>query len=76
MSEIEKYAQENVSKLLIGNKSDLSDKRQVSYEEGSQLAQQLNIKFIETSAKNSNNIDSAFESMALDVLKRISNIKT
>lgn len=29
-----RYAQENVSKLLIGNKSDLTDKRQVSFEEG------------------------------------------
>ncbi|KAL4489222.1 hypothetical protein ABPG72_006286 [Tetrahymena utriculariae] len=76
MSEIEKYAQENVCKLLIGNKSDLSDKRIVSTEEGQQLASSLKIKFIETSAKNSNNIDSAFESMAQDVLIRISDIKT
>ncbi|EAR91266.3 Rab-family small GTPase (macronuclear) [Tetrahymena thermophila SB210] len=76
MSEIEKYAQENVCKLLIGNKSDLSDKRVVSTEEGQQLASSLKIKFIETSAKNSNNIDSAFESMAQDVLIRISDIKT
>ena len=36
MVEIEKYAQENVNKLLIGNKCDLTAKRQVSPEEGAE----------------------------------------
>ncbi|EGR34065.1 ras small gtpase ric1, putative [Ichthyophthirius multifiliis] len=76
MSEIEKYAQENVNKLLIGNKSDLQEKRQVSFDEGQQLAQSLGIKFIETSAKNSTNIDSCFEIMAKDILLRINMIKS
>jgi hypothetical protein len=34
MQEIEKYAQQNVDKLLVGNKSDLGEKRKVSFEEG------------------------------------------
>lgn len=38
-------------------------------------ANSLNVKFIETSAKNSSNIDTSFESMATDVLRRISTIK-
>jgi len=38
-------------------------------------AASLGIKFIETSAKNSSNIDSSFENMALDVLKKISTLK-
>ena len=35
INEVEKYATVNVNKLLIGNKSDLINERQVSYEEGS-----------------------------------------
>ena len=34
MTEIERFATENVNKLLIGNKCDLEEKREVSFEEG------------------------------------------
>ena len=47
----------------------------VSYLSPLPTAAQLGIKFIETSAKNSSNIDSSFENMALDVLKKISTLK-
>lgn len=33
LSEIDRYASENVNKLLVGNKSDLTEKKAVSYEE-------------------------------------------
>jgi hypothetical protein len=33
----QRYAQENVTKLLIGNKNDLVDKRKVTFEEGAEL---------------------------------------
>ena len=71
MSEIDKYAQENVNKLLIGNKSDLTKKRQVTFEEGQLLADSLHLAFIETSAKNSINIDNSFEKMAKDILQKV-----
>ena len=35
--------------MLVGNKTDLSDKRQVSIDEGERKAQDLNVMFIETS---------------------------
>jgi Ras-related protein Rab-1A len=60
IQEIEKYAQEGVIKILVGNKSDLTSERQVSREEGEELAQKLNVSFIETSAKNADNIDESF----------------
>ena len=37
--------------MLVGNKTDLSDKRQVSIDEGERKAQDLNVMFIETSGK-------------------------
>jgi len=40
-----------VNKILIGNKSDWTDKRAVTEEQGRELANDLGIKFMETSAK-------------------------
>lgn len=74
MVEIEKYAQENVNKLLIGNKCDQTAKRQVSHEEGADLARQLKIDFQETSAKEVTNVDTVFKTMAENILNRITHV--
>jgi Ras-related protein Rab-8A len=50
------HASDNVTKVLVGNKSDIND-RQVSYAEGERLAAELGIKFFETSAKTGINIE-------------------
>eukprot|EP00731_Ephydatia_muelleri_P030358 Em0021g881a len=42
--------------MLVGNKTDLQDKRQVTMEEGEKKAQRLNVMFIETSAKAGYNV--------------------
>ena len=42
--------------MLVGNKTDLQDKRQVSMEDGERKAQELNVMFIETSAKAGYNV--------------------
>ena len=34
MSEVEKYASDNISRILVGNKCDLEGQRQVTFEEG------------------------------------------
>lgn len=48
---------ENVPFLLVGNKSDLEDKRQVSVEEAKTRADQWNVNYVETSAKTRANVD-------------------
>merc|ERR1719361_1630980 len=71
MQEIDKYASENVNKLLIGNKSDLSSKKVVSYDEAKELADSLGVQFMETSAKNAHNVEQAFQAMAKDIKQRV-----
>ena len=62
LKQIEKHAKENVFKFLVGNKSDLEDQRQVSYEEAKQYAEEHDLPYIETSAKNGININELFDS--------------
>ncbi len=50
--------------VLVGNKTDLVDKRQVSIEEGDAKARELNVIFIETSAKAGFNIKALFRKIA------------
>ena len=46
--------------VVVGNKSDLEDERQVSYEDGAYLAKQMNAPFLETSAKQAIHVEDAF----------------
>eukprot|EP01121_Diplochlamys_sp_Union-15-3_P022269 TRINITY_DN941_c0_g1_i2.p1 TRINITY_DN941_c0_g1~~TRINITY_DN941_c0_g1_i2.p1 ORF type:complete len:210 (+),score=41.63 TRINITY_DN941_c0_g1_i2:57-632(+) len=52
---------DSVPFVLVGNKCDLEDDREVTTAEGNQLAERLNVKFIETSAKTRTNVVEAFE---------------
>jgi GTPase SAR1 family protein len=49
--------------MLVGNKSDLDQERQVSTPEGLELAKQLAIQHVETSAKQRVNVDFAFHEL-------------
>ena len=59
--EIEKNASENVLKILIGNKNDLVDDKEIKTEEGQAFANRNGMQFIETSAKENTNVTEAFE---------------
>ena len=50
--------------MLVGNKTDLVDKRQVSIEEADAKARELNVMFIETSAKAGFNVKALFRKVA------------
>lgn len=64
---IEENASADVEKMLLGNKCELNDKRQVTKEKGEQLAIEYGIKFIETSAKASIHVEDAFFILARDI---------
>jgi len=75
LSEVDRYANENTSKLLVGNKADLIEDKQVSEETAQRFADKLSIPFIETSAKTATNVDAAFLTMAKELIKMRSKIK-
>lgn len=68
---IEQHASEGVSKILIGNKSDWEEKRAVTTEQGEELAKELGIPYIETSAKSNANVEEAFFTLAREVKTRL-----
>jgi len=53
-----------IPKILLGNKSDLNKRREVSAEQGAAFAKEQSMLFFETSAKTSNDVEFAFQSMA------------
>ena len=48
-------------KFLVGNKTDLEDKRAITKEEANQFAEEHNLPYIETSAKEGFNIEELFD---------------
>merc|ERR1712066_22512 len=68
---IEENAAEGVEKLLIGNKSDLVDKRVISTERGKTLAMQYDIPFFETSAQNGENVEDSFVQIGRTIKEKL-----
>jgi len=73
MGEIDRYACENVNKLLVGNKCDLVDQKTVDTATAKEFADSYGIPFIETSAKTAHNVEKCFVQMATDIKNRLSN---
>lgn len=70
LNEIDRYAIENVNKLLVGNKCDLPN-RVVSYDTAKAFADEVGIPFMETSAKDATNVEEAFMAMTADIKNRM-----
>nr|GMD20175.1 ras-related protein RABA5b-like [Ipomoea batatas] len=58
--------------MLVGNKCDLESIRDVSVEEGKLLAEEEGLFFIETSALDSTNVNTAFEIVIREIYKNVS----
>ncbi|CAM6105608.1 unnamed protein product [Calypogeia fissa] len=73
---ITEYAAENVNIVLVGNKADMDDKRQIAKAQGQALADEYNIKFFETSAKTNFNVVEVFTTIARDIKIRLEQTNT
>jgi Ras-related protein Rab-1A len=76
LNEIDRYANENVNKLLVGNKSDLTEKKKVDYQTAKAFADEIGVPFLETSAKNATNVEQAFMTMAAEIKTRMASQPT
>lgn len=71
LDDVRQHANPNTTIMLIGNKSDIETKRQVSREEGEKFARENELFFMETSAKAGANVEEAFVKTAEDIYEKI-----
>ena len=71
LQEARQNSHQNMVIMLIGNKSDLEHRRQVSKEEGEAFAAENGLVFLETSAKTAANVESAFVKTAEKIYENI-----
>jgi len=67
---IEEHATDDVERIIVGNKKDMVEKQQVSSSDAKHLAQEYNVSFIETSAKNGEGVDRAFCTLTEAILRK------
>lgn len=68
LREVNRYATEETCKLLVGNKCDKVKEKKVSFDDAKEFADKLNIPLLETSAKNADNVEKAFLTMAAKLI--------
>lgn len=65
---IRNTARKNVQMLIIGNKCDLEEEREVTFEQGEKFAADNNTIYLETSSKQQIGVDKAFETLVTKIL--------
>jgi GTPase SAR1 family protein len=70
INEIDKYAANDVVKIIVGNKTDLENQRTVGKDQVDEICNELGLIHIETSAKNGNGIENAFLEMTRQLKKK------
>ena len=70
MQDIDKFAKQGVMRILVGNKCDLEHQRAVTKNEGNEMALKYGIKYLETSAKDTINIENLFFDTAKNLLAK------
>ena len=71
MTEIKEKSSKDMKVMIIGNKTDLKDERQVTTEEASLKAQDLGAPIMETSALDASNVKEAFYDLMKEMYKEI-----
>lgn len=73
---IDENANEDVVRMIMGNKCDMEDKRVIPIERAQEVAQHHGIPFVETSAKTNINVTRAFHDITLRILEKQPEKKT
>lgn len=73
IEEVRRYTTSSVLLIVVGNKCDLENEREVEFEEAQQMCQYIPevLYVLETSAKENRNIDDAFVALATELKRRI-----
>lgn len=71
LQDAREFASEEIVFILVGNKIDLDDKREVTTDEGEKFAEENNLMFIETSAMTAENVEKAFITTAREIINKI-----
>ena len=64
MQFMKEHNKKNIGKILFGNKNDLISEREISYDEGKNLANELKCNYYEGSAKTGENIEILMQEIA------------
>ncbi|XP_054785031.1 ras-related protein RABA5b-like [Prosopis cineraria] len=72
LEELSLHCDTTVARMLVGNKCDLQNIREVSIEDGKSLAEEEGLFFMETSALDSTNVQTAFEIVIQEIYSNIS----
>ncbi|KAH9798167.1 ras-related protein RABA5a [Citrus sinensis] len=72
LNELHTHSDMNVVTILVGNKSDLKDAREVTTAEGKALAEAQGLFFMETSALDSSNVTAAFQTVVTEIYNILS----
>ena len=75
IGELKTNGSDDILIILVGNKTDLEDKREVSTDDGEKKAKQYGIAFCETSALQGKNIEHAFNILIDEIILEIDNTK-
>ncbi|XP_010422850.1 PREDICTED: ras-related protein RABA4a-like isoform X1 [Camelina sativa] len=67
LEELRNHADKNIVIILVGNKSDLEDQRAISTEDAKGFAEKEGLFFLETSALNAVNVESAFSTVLTEI---------
>ena len=75
IQQVRSLAPKEVVVVLVGNKTDLEDERQVSRKEAEDLAKEMDVEYFETSAFTGQGIDEAFNYVAKRTLSMLDSLR-
>lgn len=70
MNNIHSHAQNDVCKILVGNKVDITENRRVSTQRGQEMAKEYDIPYFETSAMTGENVQESMMTLIREVIQK------